>query len=35
MPREMFEATYPRLAEFLTYRDPGISSGMSRRLMGS
>jgi FAD/FMN-containing dehydrogenase len=35
MPREMFEATYPRLAEFLAYRDPGISSGMSRRLMGS
>jgi FAD/FMN-containing dehydrogenase len=35
MPREMFEATYPRLPEFLAYRDPGISSGMSRRLMGS
>jgi FAD/FMN-containing dehydrogenase len=35
MPREMFEATYPRLREFLAYRDPGISSGMSRRLMGS
>ncbi|MEI6202889.1 MAG: FAD-binding oxidoreductase [Enhydrobacter sp.] len=35
MPREMFEATYPRLGEFLAYRDPGISSGMSRRLMGS
>ena len=35
MPREMFEATYPRLGEFLTYRDPGISSAMSRRLMGS
>ena len=35
MSREMFEATYPRLGEFLAYRDPGISSGMSRRLMGS
>jgi FAD/FMN-containing dehydrogenase len=35
MSREMFEATYPRLPEFLAYRDPGISSGMSRRLMGS
>jgi FAD/FMN-containing dehydrogenase len=35
MPRDLFEAGYPRLAEFLTYRDPGISSGMSRRLMGS
>jgi FAD/FMN-containing dehydrogenase len=35
MPREMFEATYPRLGEFISYRDPGISSAMSRRLMGS
>jgi len=35
MPREMFESTYPRLGEFLAYRDPGISSAMSRRLMGS
>jgi FAD/FMN-containing dehydrogenase len=35
MPREMFEAGYPRLPEFLAYRDPGISSSMSRRLMGS
>ena len=34
MPRAMFEACYPRLAEFLAYRDPGISSAMSRRLMG-
>ena len=33
--REMFEAGYPRLPEFLPYRDPGISSAMSRRLMGS
>lgn len=35
MPRELFEAGYPRLAEFMNYRDPGISSGLSRRLMGS
>jgi FAD/FMN-containing dehydrogenase len=35
MPRELFEAGYPRLNEFLKYRDPGISSGLSRRLMGS
>ena len=34
MPRELFEAGYPRLKEFLKYRDPGISSAMSRRLMG-
>ena len=35
MPRSMFEASYPRLTDFLRYRDPGISSEMSRRLMGS
>lgn len=35
MPKELFEAGYPRLNEFRTYRDPGISSGLSRRLMGS
>ncbi len=35
MPREMFESGYPRHADFLNYRDPGISSGMSRRLLGS
>lgn len=35
VPRELFEAGYPRLAEFMKYRDPGISSGLSRRLMGS
>lgn len=34
MPRALFEAGYPRLPEFLPYRDPGISSAMSRRLMG-
>ena len=35
MSRAIFEAGYPRLNEFLQYRDPGISSGLSRRLMGS
>lgn len=34
MPRDLLEAGYPRLGEFLSYRDPGISSAMSRRLMG-
>lgn len=34
-PRELFESGYPNLHEFLKYRDPGISSGLSRRLMGS
>jgi len=35
MPRDLFEAGYPRLNEFLQYRDPGMSSALSRRLMGS
>jgi FAD/FMN-containing dehydrogenase len=35
MPRELFEAGYPRLQEFLRFRDPGISSALSRRLIGS
>jgi FAD/FMN-containing dehydrogenase len=35
MSRDMFEEGYPRLQEFLEFRDPGISSGLSRRLMGS
>ena len=35
MPRDLFEAGYPRLAEFLQYRDPGMSSALSRRLIGS
>lgn len=34
MPRGLLESGYPRLQEFLTYRDPGVSSAMSRRLMG-
>jgi FAD/FMN-containing dehydrogenase len=35
MPRDLFELGYPKLAEFLHYRDPGISSSLSRRLMGN
>lgn len=35
MPRDLFESGYPRLSEFLNYRDPGISSALSRRLMGN
>ena len=34
MPRDLFEAGYPRLSEFAAHRDAGISSAMSRRLMG-
>lgn len=35
MPRDLFEAGYPRLQEFRKYRDAGISSALSRRLMGN
>ena len=35
MSRALFESGYPRLDEFRKYRDAGISSGLSRRLMGS
>jgi FAD/FMN-containing dehydrogenase len=35
MPRDLFESGYPRLGEFMKYRDPGISSALSRRLMGN
>jgi FAD/FMN-containing dehydrogenase len=34
MNRSFFEQSYPQLAQFLAYRDPGISSSLSRRLMG-
>lgn len=34
MPRAVFEAGYPQVQAFLRYKDPGISSGLSRRLMG-
>jgi hypothetical protein len=33
MTRQMFEAGYPRLAEFLKLRDAGMRSAMSRRLL--
>ncbi|MBW4031699.1 MAG: FAD-binding oxidoreductase [Acidobacteria bacterium] len=35
MPRDMFERGYPQLERFLAFRDPGISSELSRRLLGS
>jgi FAD/FMN-containing dehydrogenase len=35
MPQDLFESGYPKLQEFLSYRDPGISSALSRRLMGA
>jgi FAD/FMN-containing dehydrogenase len=35
MSRGMFESGYPRIHEFLDYRDPGMSSAMSRRLLGN
>ncbi len=35
MSREFFEKSYPEFENFLAYRDPGISSEMSRRLLGS
>lgn len=34
MSKSLFEAGYPALTDFLSYRDPGISSALSRRLMG-
>jgi FAD/FMN-containing dehydrogenase len=35
MPEAMFKVGYPKLDEFSKFRDAGISSAMSRRLMGS
>jgi len=35
VPPDFFEESYPRLNEFLDYRDPGISSALSRRLIGN
>lgn len=35
MPRTLYEATYPNLPAFSAHRDPGMSSALSRRLMGS
>jgi FAD/FMN-containing dehydrogenase len=34
MPKALFEQSYPRFQELEALRDPGISSGLSRRLMG-
>ena len=34
MARSLFEQSYSRYKEFEALRDPGISSGLSRRLMG-
>ena len=33
MDRDLFHAGYPGLAEFLRYRDPGMASDLSRRLL--
>lgn len=33
MSRALFEHGYPRLGEFLAYRDPGIQSDLAKRLM--
>jgi len=33
--QDVFLSGYPRLSEFLKYRDPGMSSELSRRLIGS
>ncbi|MDB5821301.1 MAG: FAD-linked oxidase [Herminiimonas sp.] len=35
MPSDLFKAGYPGFSKFLKFRDPGISSAMSRRLMGA
>jgi FAD/FMN-containing dehydrogenase len=35
MPREMFETTYLNLNKFKKFRDPNLSSAMSKRLMGN
>lgn len=35
MPRDLFISGYPRLQEFLAFRDPGMSSALSRRLTGA
>jgi len=33
MPRDLFEAGYPRLRDFLRYRDDGIRSALAKRLI--
>ena len=34
MPRDLFQAGYPGLEQFSKHRDPGLSSALSRRLLG-
>lgn len=34
MSRDFFEECYPNFSKFINFRDPGISSSISRRLMG-
>jgi len=34
MPAALFAESYPRLKQFMPFRDPAISSAMSRRLLG-
>lgn len=34
MPRSLFESGYPGHAQFRSFRDPGLTSEMSRRLLG-
>ena len=34
MTRDMFREGYPALERFLPFRDPGISSAFSRRVIG-
>jgi len=34
MTKEIFESSYPESENFKIYRDPNISSQMSRRLLG-
>ena len=33
--KSFFESSYPNLQEFIKYRDPNITSELSRRLMGT
>ena len=35
MPSSLFKSGYPRFNEFLSYMDPGISSGFSQRIFGT
>lgn len=35
MSQEMYQAGYPELEKFMHFRDPGMSSALSRRLLGS